>query len=668
MKIPENKIPFLLVCSFFYILAATWLSSGLCYVFYGGNFIDAEPWAIYYFWQEVHDLPGKRLKVFFAFIIPYLPPLAIIFSDRWSFEELYGSAKFATTKEIKKAALYATLGIILAKRGNNFLIADGTEHVFLAAPTRSGKGVGFVIPNLLAWDGSCIVLDMKFENYDSTANYRKACGHEVYQFSPGQRNTHCFNPFDLVDKDDPIRIDMLQTIASFIIPTPKNADPMWSAEGRNLLISACLYLLDSDEYLTFNKILHFVQTNSVDDIENTLIADHMEELDPVCRANFRTFLDMGDKQQGGVKTEVTGALTMFHNPLVAYATSKSDFDIRDLKKKKISIYLGATPKTLITFSQLYNLFFQFAIALNTERIPDSKTEPHQILMLLDEFPALGEMELIKKGIGYFAGYGIRLAVIAQGESQIEDIYTNTGLRSFLTNFKYKIYYAPNDPKDAESLSSQLGTKTVKNISDSKPSIVSSGSRSESHSKASRSLMLAQEVRMLSRSKLILLAEAVAPIKAQKIVYFQDQFFKNKFFNVQNKDATPKRVPPPVPAVPIKVRDNSASKTGGADDLGMDNSEPLSDDQMESFVAQYFNENIDIDNYVDDPETPEPAYNPFDQDDSFDETSSLEMNTESYREAPNEVLDDISDPFDDTLENTSLADLLSKKDLGAKLEI
>lgn len=672
-----------------YLAFSVWVASGLCFVFFGGNFLDAPYEAIYYFWLEMAGEKGERLKLFAATIIPLLPPLAIYFSDRWGNEELYGSASFANKSEIKKAGLYSSSGVILGKSGGRFLVADGTEHVLLAAPTRSGKGVGFIIPNLLTWDESCLVLDMKFENYDSTSNFRRSCGQKIFQFSPGQRNTHRWNVFDLVDKDDPARIDSIHTIAQFICPTPDNSDPMWSTEARNLFIGAVLYLFDTGAKVTLGSVRRFVLDTSSEELESIVVADFEGELDPECRSSFLNFSKMGDKQQGGVRSDLTSSLAIFGNPLVDYATSSTDFDIRSLKREKTTIYLGATPTSLLKFSPLFNLFFQFFIAENTKVLPDEKTDPYKVLLLLDEFPVLGKMDLIKKGIGYFAGYNLRLAVIAQGLSQIEDIYAKTGQRAFLTNFKYRIFYAPNDDEDAQNVSKALGTKTVKNISDSKPSMINigSGSRSESHSKAGRDLMMPQEVKMLDRSELLLFVESTNPIKTKKVVYFKDGFFKGKYYNLFAKDSTKGRVPLPVPEVTFNGVSSSSFNDVNEDEglqvVGED--ESLSDDEISSLVEQYFAENIEVEAYEDEGESQSEVYNPFGDDENEEPLNDEEINSfvdqyfserveiEPYDEAQqllmagrvepvNEYVkseEGAIDPFSVGLGGTSLSELLTQ---------
>jgi type IV secretion system protein VirD4 len=673
-----------------YIIVSIWVSGGLCFLFFGGDFLDAHFGAVFDFWEEMGGVKGQRLKVIMAILIPLLPPIAILLSDRWGKEELYGSARFAKSSEVAKAGLHSNTGIILGKDKGRFLVADGTEHVLLAAPTRSGKGVSFIIPNLLTWSDSCLVLDIKFENFEVTSNYRKACGQKVFQFSPGQRNTHRWNVFDLVDKDDPARIDTIQTIAHFICPTsPEASDPMWTTEGRNLLTSIILYLFDIGKKVSFGNVRRFILDSTVEDLDDILTSDFEERLDPETRSGFSNFIQMGDKQRGGVKSELTSSLSIFGNPLVDYATSESDFDIRDLKKEKITIYLGATPTSLLKYSQFFNLFFQFFISENTKVLPDEKTEPYKVLLLLDEFPVLGKMDLIKKGIGYFAGYNLRLAIICQGLAQVEDIYNKTGQRSFLTNFKYKEFYAPNDDEDALSISKALGTKTVKNISDSKPSLISigSGSRSESHSKASRELMMPQEVKMLDRSELLIFVESTQPIKAKKLVYHQDKFFTGKYYDLFDKDGTASRIYPSVPPVVMP----SLNKINASSDLELQGEEPrnegleegelnglndgeeaLSDDQISSLVEQYFFENVDIESYE---ETSDDEYNPFDVDESYevsnasedeynpldvDESDEVSSDSEGDENHSKELNAKYKDSSDANFNGESLSDLLLDK--------
>ena len=512
-----------------------------------------KPWSIIEFWQYYND---PRVFKYLA-IASFSPPVFFGLLSLLTLiknEKLHGDAKFATKQDIRKKGLLQGIGIILGKIGNNFLVADGTEHVLVSAPTRSGKGVGIVIPNLLNWDDSAVVLDIKLENYKATSGFRKKHGHTVFLWSPSDKNgvTHCYNPLDIIDKHNKhLRIDDIQKIATFLCPAPLDGDPMWANEGRNLFIAIVLYLIDLDMPVTLGECNRFIKSYTTEELEE-LVEYHTDTLDSLCIANFTNFIGMGDKQASGVKSTLTSSLSLFDNPIIDAMTSTSDFVFSDLRKKKTTIYVGVTPDKLGTLAPLLNLFFQQCCDVLISSLPDKKTEPHKVLMLLDEFTSLGRMDVIKDGIAFFAGYHLRLMPIIQTPQQLFDKYGETGAKSMIGNFMYQIVFAPNNIEDATDVSNRMGTKTVKTKSHSASGGFSNTSTSTSET--SRALMLPQEIMLMNRKDSIILIEAMRPIQAKKVIYFSDNHFKGRFFNVFDPTKNDGELPVQVPKQKIIAKD------------------------------------------------------------------------------------------------------------------
>lgn len=513
-----------------------------------------KPWSIIQYWIVYHNDPKIVKDLMLASAIPSAFLFLLVVMSFYKKEALFGNARFATRAEIEQKGLLNGTGIILGKIGNDFIIADGTEHVLVAAPTRSGKGVGIVIPNLINWDGSCVVLDIKLENYKASSGFRKKHGHDIFLFAPGDKTgiTHCYNPLDIIDKNNKnMRINDIQKIATFLCPTPLEGDPMWANEGRNLFIGIVLYLIDTKQELTLGSCNRFIKTYNNEELEQ-LVRLHEDTLDTICIANLNNFLSMGDRQASGVKSQLTSSLSLFDNPIIDAATSKSDFNFADLRKKKMTIYVGVTPDNIKRLAPLLNLFFQQCCDVTISSLPDKEKEPHKILMLLDEFTALGRMDIIKDGIAYFAGYNLRLMIIIQGPSQLEDKYGLPGKKSMMTNFMYQVVFAPNDNDDADAISTSLGTKTVK--AKSRNSGTMSGSNSTTTtSDSSRALMLPQEVRQMDRRDSIILIEAMYPIKAKKVIYYADSAFNGRYFNVFDTKKNTGPLPVTIPQQKIEAK-------------------------------------------------------------------------------------------------------------------
>lgn len=537
-----------------------YLSSALFFELNGLAEDGLKPWSIIDYWRAYYNHPKVINDLLIASIAPPVLFLVLFSLTLIKTEKLFGDARFASNREIKRKGLYDATGIIIGKRSGNFLVAGGTEHVLVAAPTRSGKGVGIVIPNLLNWDGSCVVLDIKLENYQATSGFRKKHRQKVYLFAPGDTNgrTHRYNPLDVIDGTNKgQRINAIQKIAFFLCPDPLNGDPMWASEGRNLFIAVVLYLIDREKTLTLGECNRFIKSYTKDELVELI--DHFRaELDDICIANFNNFLTMGEKQAAGVKSTLTTALNLFDNPIIDAATAATDFKFNDLRKKRTTIYVGVTPDNLGRLAPLLNLFFQQCCDVLTSSLPDKKTEPHKVLMLLDEFTSLGRMDIIKDGIAFFAGYHLRLMPIIQGPSQLEDKYGVAGRESMIQNFMYQIYFAPNNQKDAVAISESLGTKTVKAKSQSRSTFKRDVNTTTSET--GRALMLPQEVRQMSREDTLILIEAMPPIKAKKVVYYSDAAFAGRYYNVfdPDKNVGPLPVDIPVQSItpPAFVKDTS----------------------------------------------------------------------------------------------------------------
>ena len=191
-----------------------------------------------------------------------LAPLALFLKP--AKRSLHGDARFASSSEIRKAGLTGKKGIIVGKRGSDYLMFDGPQHVLLSAPTRSGKGVSVVIPNLLTWPESCVVLDIKRENWDITSAYRRKYGQRCYLFNPGATDarTHRYNPLGYISEDAGKRIDDIQKIANMIFPDLQGTDPIWTATPRSLFLGVVLYLLESPgKPVTLGQVLRETLTD-----------------------------------------------------------------------------------------------------------------------------------------------------------------------------------------------------------------------------------------------------------------------------------------------------------------------------------------------------------------------------------------------------------------------
>ena len=480
-------------------------------------------------------------------------------------ESLHGDARWATEDDIRGAELRSKRGMLLGQDKKGYLVAPGFQHALLFAPTGSGKGVGFVIPNLLFWEDSVVVHDIKLENYELTSGYRKKMGQDVYCWSPADPDgfTHCYNPIDWVSPKPGQMVDDVQKIANLILPEKE----FWNNEARSLFLGVVLYLLAVPEKVkSFGEV---VRTLRSDDVVYNLavVLDTLgSDIHPVGYMNIAAFLQKADKERSGVISTLNSGLELWANPLIDTATASSDFNFMEFKKKLVTVYVGLTPDNLARLQPLMQVFYQQGTEFLSRKIP-GKDEPYGVMFMLDEFPTLGKMEQFMTGIAYFRGYHVRLFLIIQDTEQLKGIYEEAGMNSFLSNSTYRITFAANNYETANLISQLCGNKTVDQVSSNKPKFLdfNPASRSLNVSKAQRALLLPQEVIGLPRDEQIILIESKPPIKTKKIFYYKESFFTKRLMK-------PIALPQQEPYDPKKAKEINAKRasqkkeeTGDAED-------------------------------------------------------------------------------------------------------
>ena len=474
---------------------------------------------------------------------------------------LHGDARFARRAEVRDAGLLDGAGIVLGRVGGvgpfggSFLMLPGQQGVALSAHPRAGKGVGVVIPTLLTWPGSVVCVDIKKENWTLTAGCRAHAGQATFLFDPLSREgrTDRWNPLDYVDPVPGHLVSDLQLIANMFFPDPPNSDPFWMSSARSLFLGIALYLFSTPSLpRTIGEIL---RQGMADDEEGfahkwrRVIQGRMSGDQPLSEECVRALydvIDLAPQTTSSIRKTFTSRLDLWANPVLDAATAASDFDLRKLREEPMSIYLGVMPKDLHRLQPLVNLFFQQAIALQTDELPEHNPRlSHQVLMVLDEFPALGRIPIVAEASGFLPGYNVRTLMIMQTPAQLRQVYGDDGARTLLKTLAARIFFAPKDMDDAEEISRELGMTTVKVKTHSRPAWeLSSGKgarhRSVSISEQRRPLMLPQEVRGLGKQRAIVLTEDTPPILCRKIRYYRVPTLRDRI-----------RTPPTVAAVSIE---------------------------------------------------------------------------------------------------------------------
>ncbi len=503
-----------------------------------------------YYYGDRADIRRRLLVTSALGVAVVLASTTLIFLPRR--RSLHGDASFATRREIKAAGLLGDYGIILGRVGRRCLMLRGQQGVALAAPPRAGKGTGIVVPNLLNWPGSLICVDIKRENWTLTAGFRQRSGQTCYLFDPFAEDgkTARWNPFFYVSKDPLKRVNDLQRIAEMLYPDPPNVDPFWTASARSLFLGIALYLFETPSSpKTIGEVLR--QGMASDDegfgqhwkrvIEGRNKGKY--PLSSQCVRALYDVIDLAPVTASSIRKTFTSRLDLWLNPILDAATSANDFDLRELRRRPLSIYVGVNPDDLHRLRPVLALFFQQAIGLQTRTLPEhDPTLIYQVMMLLDECTALGRIPIIAESISYLPGYNVRVVLVIQTPAQLRDVYGANGAETMLKSLAARIVFEPKDFADAREISDELGFTTVKSTTLSKPLMDFSDprgrrQRSVSVSEQRRALLLPQEVKALGPEQAIIFYEGLKPIRCRKIRYFTDSRFKTRLF------------PPPVNSAP-----------------------------------------------------------------------------------------------------------------------
>lgn len=468
--------------------------------------------------------------------------------------ELHGSARFANDMEIRKTGFLPTPKeeeklkkkfpseppVIIGKHKGKFLQFYGNEFISIGAPTRSGKGVSIVIPNLLTYPDSIVVLDIKMENWLLTAGFR-AKYQDVFLFAPKSEDgrSHRYNPLDYIDRDDTKRMADVQNIVNIFYPADDPIDAFWQNQAQRIFTGLVLYMMETpNRPCSMAELIKLTTPTSmplhewiptiINERKNTPIVINNEtgetrvkELSVECIEAMMAYVNVdSDNTRSSILATLMSPLNVFTDPSVATATSHSDFRLDDVRKKKMTIYVGIQPNELSRFSKLLNVFFSQLININTRVLPEHDERlKYQCLVLLDEFTSLGRVDIIQKSIAYIAGYNVRLMPIFQSVSQVEDAYGKDGANAILSNIACQVEFTPTTIEQAEHLSKRLGTQTVKSKSISR-NRGKGGGGSVSTSDQSRALMLPQELKEMDAEKeIIFFTRRTLPIFCDKAFYY-----------------------------------------------------------------------------------------------------------------------------------------------------
>jgi type IV secretion system protein VirD4 len=448
----------------------------------------------------------------------------------------FGSARWANSRDLRKTGLDKAAGVFLGLHGRHYLRHEGPEHVLTFAPTRSGKGVGLVIPTLLTWPASAVIHDIKGENWQITAGWRARFSHCLL-FNPTDPKSAAYNPL-LEVRRGAHEVRDVQNIADILV------DPEGALERRNhwektshaLLVGAILHVLYAGEDKTLRGVANFLSDPACPfelTLNRMMTTKHLGDAPhPVVASAAREVLNKSDNERSGVLSTAMSFLGLYRDPTVAEVTSRCDWRVADLiaSEHPVSLYLVVPPSDISRTKPLIRLILNQIGRRLTESLDgsDGIARRHELLLMLDEFPALGRLDFFESALAFMAGYGIRSFLIAQSLNQIDKAYGVN--HSILDNCHVRVTFATNDERTAKRISETLGTATelraMRNYAGHRlaPWL---GHLMVSRQETARPLLTPGEVMQLPPDEAVVMVSSLPPIKAKKLRYYTDANFQGR---------------------------------------------------------------------------------------------------------------------------------------------
>ena len=469
---------------------------------------------------------------------------AAVFGSLWRARQrkhvtTYGSARWAGYHDAEAAGLFDNAGVFLGRFRQHYLRHNGPEHVMAFAPTRSGKGVGLVVPTLLGWTGSAVIHDIKGENWQLTAGWRARFSHCLL-FNPTDGRSARYNPLIEVRRGaDEVRD--VQNIADILVD-PEGAlerRSHWEKTSHSLLVGAILHILYAEEEKTLARVATFLsdpQRSFVETLKRMMVTNHLGSADaprvhPVVASAARELLNKSDNERSGVLSTAMSFLGLYRDPTVAAVTSACDWRIADLvgAPQPLSLYLVVPPSDISRTKPLVRLILNQIGRRLTEQLHSADhTRRHKLLMMLDEFPALGRLEFFETSLAFLAGYGVRAFLIAQSLNQIVKAYGEHN--AILDNCHVRVAFASNDERTAKRISDALGTATeqraMRNYAGHRLAPWLSHVM-VSRQETARALLTPGEVMQLPATDELVLVSGLPPIRAAKLRYYEDRVFAER---------------------------------------------------------------------------------------------------------------------------------------------
>ena len=517
-------------------------------------------WQFDYFKQYSIFFKTLNITMLFVFVAIFIIFILIrLLALRRSkpHDDVHGTAHWMSITDIKKTGLYRQkegvyIGGFKDSSKLEYLKHNGPEHILAFAPTRSGKGIGLVLPTLLDWRESVIVLDIKGENWALTAGWREEyANNQVLKFDPTASDGMSvkFNPLKEIRINNDFETGDVQNIAMMIVDTEgKGLRDYWEKSSFSFISGLILYTIykakeENRRYPNLTDVYEILNQSDIQDLLNEMVKSTHKLISLV----GREMLNKAPEELSGVVGSTSSSLNLYVDPIISNNTSKSEFKINDLmnQEKPVSLYLVLKPNDKNRIMPLIRLIMNQLLRRLLEDLEfkdgrSVQTYNHRMLLMLDEFTSLGKLSIFQESLAFMAGYGIKAYIIVQDVSQLYEAYGKD--ESIMSNCHVRIAYAPNKVETAELLSKMTGTTTVvKSYTTTSGDRISVmlGQVTESLQEISRPLLTVDECMRLKGAKkanngevleggdMLIFIAGQAPIYGKQILFFKDQIFLDR---------------------------------------------------------------------------------------------------------------------------------------------
>ncbi len=442
----------------------------------------------------------------------------------------HGSACWATPEDVARAGLNAKQGIPrhTIGVGNGMWAAmryKGNRHLVTIAPTRSGKGATSIIPALLEYPGSALVIDPKGQNAAVTSRRREELGQTVLVLNPfgihGMPQAR-FNPLSILDPTSDDLVRDTATLAEALIVFGGHGDSHWTDSARELVQALLLDVVTDpilpDSLRTLAELrrrLTLPRTRLTAEFERMACSSAAGGL---LATKAGRFVDDSREVNSIISTAVTQT-AFLDFPQIQRAMAATDFDFAALKQTPTTIYLVLPADTLATCGRWLRLMITLALR-DMGRQPGKPEWP--VLFILDEFAALGHLEVVERAAGLMAGFGVQLWPILQDLPQLKDLYRERW-ESFLANAGVIEFFRPNDMVTADYISRRLGmtTRNTASQSVSAPNGDGNTQTSWNYGTTGRSLLQPDEVLKLDEAGAVMFVQGLPPIWSIRETYWEN---------------------------------------------------------------------------------------------------------------------------------------------------